>query len=127
MEQQGKQKGKRTRRGFYRDSLVIHIDKNEVSKEVKLRGRLVTVMGNPDGSNHWEFMAIQALDPNPTCRGEGKKAPMRDIAYRSMSQQKGSIRLVSPRGAAVERAGLLALAFLMGAAIYKNLSHFFGF
>jgi hypothetical protein len=128
MEQQGKPNRKKNGTRL-RDTIEIHYEKDGVIKPVELRGRLISALANPDGTTHWAFWARQKPTnaKTPSTLGGGEKESARDILSRKMSGQRGSFRLLSPRGTAAEKAGLIAWGALLGAAIYKNLSHLFGF
>ena len=128
MEQQGQQQRKKNGKHL-RDSIGLHFEKDGGFKEVELQGRLVSVYGNPDGSNDWAFWVKQKPTnaKKPSTLGGGEKESARDILRRKMESQSGTYRWLSPRGTAAERAGLIAWGALLGAAIYKNLSHVFGF
>ena len=127
MQKEAQQK-KKTRTTL-RDKIEIYYEKDGVIKPVELRGRLVSALANTDGTTHWAFMARQkpANAKTPLALGGGEKESARDILHRKMSGQATSSRWISPRGVAVERAGILTWGALLGAAIYKNLSHLFGF
>jgi hypothetical protein len=129
METQGKRKGRKNG-SVLCDKIMINFQKEgEEIRLVKLHGRLVGAYGNADGSNHWEFYATQQPSDakTPSALGGGKKESAREVLRRKMSSQRGSSRWISPRGTAMEKWGLVAWGALLGAAIYKNLSHLFGF
>jgi hypothetical protein len=107
-----KKQKKKTTDEEYRDYIEIYYKKNEVEKPILLRGWLNGAVRHPDGSTYWEFKA---------------KESSRDTLSHKMSEQRGSVRWISPRGTAVERFGLVAWAFLLGMAAYRALSNFFGF
>jgi hypothetical protein len=69
------------------------------------------------------YSPAKPVNANPS----GSGVPRRESAAQRITGEAGSIRWLSPRGAAMERAALFAWVFLLGAVAYKWLTHFLGY
>jgi hypothetical protein len=104
--------------GIQGESVVVHYGPNGVVKLIEFRDWWISVEMLDDG-----FSPTKPVDANPS----GLGVPKRESAVQRINGEAGSVRWLSPRGAAIEKGALFAWVFLLGAALYKRLSHFFGF